>query len=371
MMQAYSKLKAVFTQLSELEYINRIMMWDEATMMPEGAGETRARSAATFSCLMQKILVNSKNKKLLELAKQQDNLSDWDAANLRWMEKKYISSACIPPKLMGKLVRETLACEQAWRKLRAENNWRSFAPYFKRTFKLVQEATKRRADIVNLSLYDSLLDDYSPGFDQQRIDTIFSKLKQQLQQIIPAVISKQERETIQALEGPFAIEKQNQLGLKVMRDLNFDFNHGRLDISHHPFCNGISTDVRITTRYNEQEFTSALFGICHETGHALYEQGLPREWMDQPVGHVHSMAMHESQSLLWEMQVCRSREFCKYLLPDIQQKFGLQAGLLRIIYISWLRGYGLGLFEWMPMKSLIRCILFYVMKLRKNYFRVR
>ena len=107
-----------------------------------------------------------------------------------------------------------------------------------------------------------------------------------------------------------------------MKSLQFDFNHGRLDSSHHPFCNGIPQDIRITTRYSEEEFITSLLGICHETGHALYEQGLPQKWVSQPVGAIHSMAMHESQSLLIEMQVCRSPAYFQFLLPLIQQEFG-------------------------------------------------
>lgn len=100
-----------------------------------------------------------------------------------------------------------------------------------------------------------------------------------------------------------------------MERLGFDFNHGRLDVSLHPFCGGTSDDVRITTRYDEADFTSALMGVLHETGHALYERGLPKNWRGQPVGQARGMAVHESQSLLVEMQVCRSREFLAFAAP--------------------------------------------------------
>lgn len=325
-MTSYQKLKTIFKQAHQLCYIHRIMMWDEAVMMPEGAGATRADAMATLNCMIQKILMNKKNKKLIEAAKN-ENLSGWDKANLKWMEKKYIRAACIPSKLTEKFTRETLLCEQAWRKMRAQNNWRGFLPYFKRSFKLAKEIAERRAAVLQLSPYDALIDEYAPGFNQKNIDLIFSGLKQSIPQLTQQIIQKQKNENIKTPTGPFAIEKQKQLGFKTMQAMQFDFNHGRLDVSHHPFCSGDPLDVRITTRYSENEFLSSLLGVCHETGHGLYEQGLPREWIDQPVGNVDSMAMHESQSLLIEMQVCRSLEFYQFLQPDIQHTFGSQPSL--------------------------------------------
>lgn len=107
-----------------------------------------------------------------------------------------------------------------------------------------------------------------------------------------------------------------------MKALGFDFDHGRLDESHHPFCGGTYDDVRLTTRYDDGDFTSALMGILHETGHAMYDQGLPKEWRGQPVGSDRGMSVHESQSLLIEMQACRSSEFLEYAAPLLRKTFG-------------------------------------------------
>lgn len=138
------------------------------------------------------------------------------------------------------------------------------------------------------------------------------------------MIAKQENETCLIPQGPFDLEKQRQLGLSVMKVLGFDFDGGRVDVSVHPFCGGVPQDVRITTRYNEQEFLSALMGIVHETGHARYEQNLPREWLGQPISHARSTAIHESQSLLFEMQLARSKEFLQVIRPLVIQQFGEQ-----------------------------------------------
>ena len=125
-----------------------------------------------------------------------------------------------------------------------------------------------------------------------------------------------------APKGPFASDRQKALGLELMTAAGFDFEHGRLDESPHPFCGGVTEDLRLTTRYDEASFVSGLMGVMHETGHGLYEQGLPTAWRNQPVGEPRSMSIHESQSLLIEMQACRSRAFIGYLAPIAKRRFG-------------------------------------------------
>ncbi len=124
------------------------------------------------------------------------------------------------------------------------------------------------------------------------------------------------------LDGPFDVAAQRALGVKLMAALGFEFAHGRLDVSHHPFCGGTPDDVRITTRFDPADFTSSLMAVLHETGHALYERGLPAAWRHQPVGGARGMSLHESQSLLIEMQACRSRAFAEFAAPLARAAFG-------------------------------------------------
>jgi len=123
------------------------------------------------------------------------------------------------------------------------------------------------------------------------------------------------------LDGPFSVEAQRRLGEGLIRVIGFDFAHGRLDVSAHPFTGGTADDVRITTRYDEKDFARALMGVLHECGHALYEAGLPRDWRRQPVGRARGMVLHESQSLLMEMQACRSAEFIAFAAPRMREAF--------------------------------------------------
>lgn len=140
--------------------------------------------------------------------------------------------------------------------------------------------------------------------------------------MIKKICDKQSGSPILIPEGPFDIAKQQQLGKELMESIGFDFNRGRLDTSHHPFCGGVPDDVRITTRYRNDEFVSAILGICHEAGHALYEQNLPEQWHHQPVGQPLGMAVHESQSLIIEMQACKNREFTQFFSKKLQAYFG-------------------------------------------------
>ncbi|VVC75667.1 Thermostable carboxypeptidase 1 [Aquicella siphonis] len=320
----YQQLKKYYARISHLQYAQRILMWDEAVMMPEGAQEARASAVATLNLTIHRMLTAKRMKSLIDQARHDDTLETWDAMNLKLIEKKYIRSVSLPSWLAEESAKAAILCEQAWRKLRPENNWKDFLPFFEKVFNLVREAAEREGQALGMTAYDALLDLYAPGFSQKNIDIIFSQLKQALHPLVTQIIGRQSDDAAVAPVGPFPVESQRNLGLAVMNALCFDFTRGRLDISHHPFCSGGPSDVRMTTRYTEHEFLSSLFGICHETGHALYEQGLPGVWVDQPVGQIDSMVMHESQSLLIEMEVCRSMPFIKYLQPLLVQRFGDQ-----------------------------------------------
>lgn len=172
------------------------------------------------------------------------------------------------------------------------------------------------------SPYDALLAKYEPGQTSTTVRTLFNSLRPKLTELIRQALAKQAQEQVIKPTGPFPIASQKALGQEVMGLLGFDFDAGRLDISKHPFCGGVAEDVRITTRYNEDDFMQSLMGVIHETGHARYEQNLPRHLTDQPVGRARSMGVHESQSLFFEMQLARSNEFLRLLQPLIVKHLG-------------------------------------------------
>ena len=186
----------------------------------------------------------------------------------------------------------------------------------------MREEAAMRAEALKLSPYDALAEQYDPGARVADIEPVFADLKAFLKDFIPVAVDRQKSKTLKPLAANYPIEAQKALGLEVMKAIGFDFNHGRLDISHHPFCGGVPTDVRMTTRYRTDEFLSALMGIMHETGHGLYEQGLPKEWNHWPSGNARGMAMHESQSLFVEKQIGRNPAFWDWAIPLLKKHFG-------------------------------------------------
>jgi carboxypeptidase Taq len=168
------------------------------------------------------------------------------------------------------------------------------------------------------------MDRYEPGVRAADIERIFADLKQWLPQLTTRVQAKQRDEKITTPTGTFPGAAQRSMNLAVMKLLGFDFEAGRLDESVHPFSGGVPEDVRLTTRYREDDFAQSLLGTIHETGHARFEQNLPRAWLGQPIGVARSYGIHESQSLSFEMQLARSRGFVGLLVPMLAGHFGSQ-----------------------------------------------
>ena len=201
--------------------------------------------------------------------------------------------------------------------------------------KYSREEARLRAEAKGCSPYDALLDIFEPGMTSAQLDVLFADVKSWLPDLLNKVVAKQSQQSLIAPVGPFPTAVQRELGLETMAQLGFDFTAGRLDISAHPFCGGVPEDVRITTRYDENELLSALFGVIHETGHARYEQNLPRSWSGQPIALARSTAIHESQSLFFEMQLGRSKAFLMRLIPAVTRQFGDQAAFEESNFIAW------------------------------------
>ncbi|HEU4612373.1 MAG TPA: carboxypeptidase M32, partial [Kofleriaceae bacterium] len=168
------------------------------------------------------------------------------------------------------------------------------------------------------------MDRFEPGMRSAEVDRLFGAVKSWLPELIQKVRAKQAKEPVIEAKGPFPVAAQRALCERVMKLLEFDFDGGRLDVSTHPFSGGVPEDVRLTTRYSENEFEQSLMGTIHETGHGRYEQGRPREWLGQPISEARSMALHESQSLSFEMQLGRSRPFMELLAPLLVEYLGAQ-----------------------------------------------
>jgi carboxypeptidase Taq len=249
-------------------------------------------------------------------------LDAWQRANLREMRRHWVHRAAVPADLVAALTRAESASEMIWREARPKSDVAAVLPALAEVLRLSLEVGRAKAERLGIGLYDALLDQFEPGGRSADIDAVFADLAAYLPGAIERAIAHQAGAPPLPPKGPFPVARQRALSLDLMRRIGFPFERGRLDISHHPFSGGSPDDLRITTRYDEADFAPALMATLHETGHAMYEAGLPQAWRRQPVGEARGMAVHESQSLLLEMQVCRSRGFLEFAAPLIRAALG-------------------------------------------------
>ncbi len=320
-MDSYQSLETRFRRVTALQNAVAMLHWDKAAMMPEGGAEARAEQLAALNVTVHEMMTDPVLGDWLDEAEQSPPEDIWRRSNLREMRRLWIHKAAIDARLVEARTRAVSACEAEWRTARSENDFRRVAPYLDELLALTRETAASKAERLGCEPYEALLDSFEPGARIDGIERLFRDLGTFLPGFLDRVLSQQSGQEQGAMpDGPFPVRKQQKLATRLMAVFGFDFGRGRLDCSIHPFCGGVPDDVRITTRYNEDDFSQALMGILHETGHALYEMGLPVEWRYQPVGTARGMVMHESQSLLIEMQVCRSRAFLGYAAPLIRRE---------------------------------------------------
>lgn len=323
-MSAYVALERRLKRLADLEGAAAVLHWDQAAVMPQGGSAARGEQLAALGGVVHEILTGAETAELLAEARNEP-LDDWQAANLALIDRRYTRATSLPQDLVEAQAKATNACEMAWRQARADADYPSLRPHLEEVLRLTREAAQLQGKKLGLGAYAALLDQFQPGLDEALIDALFAPLEELLPGMIEAALARQEEP--QAPLGPFPVDRQKALAMDLMARLGFDFDHGRLDESTHPFCGGTPSDIRITTRYEEHEAVTAIMGVLHETGHALYEAGLPEPWRGQPVGTSHGMAIHESQSLIVEMQACRSPAFQHYLSGRLIETFGRQPAL--------------------------------------------
>ena len=323
---ALTKLDELGKRLEAIEHAQSMLGVDEAVMMPTGGGEKRAESMSILAGMYHEMATAPEIADWLQAASEEP-LDEMQQAAIREQQRTYTNMTCLSADFVRRQVVARMRSEQLWRELRAKDDWAGFLPAFENVVEITREEAGLRAEALGLAPYDAMMEQYDPGNRAADITPVFDRLKIFLKDFIPRALDHQEnkraaRGGLKPLNAPFPIDKQKALGVAVMEALGFDFEHGRLDVSHHPFCGGVPADVRMTTRYTTTEFLSSLMGIIHETGHGLYEQGLPREWSHFAVGKARGMAIHESQSLFAEKQIGRSAEFWEWAMPLVREHLG-------------------------------------------------
>ena len=320
---AYATLVATFTKLYRYQHLAAIAGWDQAAMMPEHGNDARGAALAELAVLVHETLVGPELATALAAAPA-EVATESERASVREMRRQWQAANLVPASLVEAKSLAGSRCEHAWRTQRPANDWTGFLENWRPVVACARQEATLLAEATGLSRYDALVDRFEPGMTTAIIDPIFADLKSWLPGLLQEVLAKQRTERVTAPVGPFDIAAQRALGLEIMGLLGFDFAGGRLDVSTHPFCGGVPEDVRITTRYRDDDFVQAMMGIVHETGHARYEQRLPRDQVHLPVGQPRSMGVHESQSLAFEMQLGRSEPFLALIAPLVRKHLGDQ-----------------------------------------------
>ena len=320
-MTAYARLSARFARIATIGEASSVLGWDASAMMPPGGGAARGDQLAVLAGLAHSLLTAPEAASDLAQAHAGDD--EWDVANLSLMRHAHIRATAVPADLVEAQARANSACEKVWREARRTSDFAAVSPYLVEVVSLVRQSAEAMAPALGLSPYDALMDGYQRGIGAADVTPVFSRYETFLRDALPRAEECQARQSPpMALPGVFPAERQEGLCRHLSARAGLEFEHARLDRSTHPFCGGTPTDVRITTRYDEADPAQALMGVLHETGHALYERGLPTGYARQLVGEAAGMAAHESQSLIIEMQSCRSDPFLAWLGPELHGIFG-------------------------------------------------
>jgi carboxypeptidase Taq len=321
---AYDQLAATWARMYRFGHLQSLAGWDQAANMPPKGNDARAAALSEMAALLHRLRTDPALRGQL-LQAEAEPLSELQRANLREIRRDWRASNALPESLVQRQQIASSRCEHAWRQQRPANDWAGFVENFKPVLALAREEATLLAEDTGTSRYGALMDRFEPGMTTEQVDRVFGEVRQWLPGLIRQVREQQGREPLVQPKGPFPLAAQRRLCEQVVALLGFDFEAGRLDVSTHPFCGGVPEDVRMTTRFREDEFISALMGTIHETGHGRYEQNLPRELLGQPVANARSMAIHESQSLSFEMQLGSHPGFVNRLAPLVKAAFGEQA----------------------------------------------
>ncbi|MDE2197923.1 MAG: carboxypeptidase M32 [Rhodospirillales bacterium] len=318
---AYDRLCARFARIATINEASAVLGWDAAAMMPPGGGAARGDQLAVLAGLAHAQLTDPAAAE--DLAVAAAPADPWQAANLALMRHAHARATAMPAALVEAQARANSACEKIWREARAKADFALVRGPLAEVFALVREQAAALAPALRLSPYDALMDGYQRGIGAADVAPVFADYERFLRDALPRAEAIQARRpSPRPPQGPFPAAAQEALCRRLSEQAGLEPAHARLDRSAHPFCGGTPTDVRITTRYNEADVSVALMGVMHETGHALYERGLPAAFARQPVGEAAGMAAHESQSLIIEMQACRSDAFLSWLGPRLLAQFG-------------------------------------------------
>jgi carboxypeptidase Taq len=325
----YSEVCEHARRTAALASINETLGWDERTHLPPAGGDYRAEQSTLLAGLTHQSWIDPKfGQQLDELAAGVKAPSDPEndmAVVVRKLKRQRDKRMKLPQTLVEELARAAILGQQAWQEARQKDDFPAFRPLLGRMIEL----KRQQAEALGYPQcpYDALLDDFEPEELTVNVGKVLEGLREALVPLVAKIQASGRRPDTTMLHREFPADVQDKFGREASAAIGYDFNRGRLDVTAHPFCTTLGpNDVRITTRYDAQFFNSAFFGILHESGHGMYDQGLPTEHFGLPLGESVSLGIHESQSRMWENLVGRSRAFWTYFYPKAQQYFPAALG---------------------------------------------
>jgi carboxypeptidase Taq len=304
-----------------------LIHWDMETMMPKGAIEQRSQQLALLSRIRHRLGTDPEIGKLLKSIQANpeiQTLGHVEKRNLFLINKSYLEQTALPEKLVSELAEQEALTVNIWKEAKAQKNF----SLFKKDLQKLVDLNKQAADILMKvkeakTPYDALIDSFEPKMTTSTITKTFNQLLEGLKPLIAKIEEHQTNLQGKILNQPVPVENQRKIAQLITQTLGYDTAsdqaRGRVDETEHPFTAGYYDDVRITTHYYPANYTSSIFSVLHETGHAIYEQNVNREWQYQPVGSTCSYGVHESQSRFYENIIGRSSEFWTGFLPKVKQ----------------------------------------------------
>ena len=319
MSTAWERILPRVDELADLDGALRLLSWDQQVMMPAAGGGGRARVMATIHAFAHQRLTDPELGSLLAEAADDDALTEDQRASVRLLKRDHDKATRLPERLVRELAELEALSFQAWSEARPANDFSILEPHLARMVALKKEA----ADAIGWEheRYDALIDDFEPGATTTEIEALFEELVPSLKPVAERILAAAGEQPA-FLSTTCEVDKQRDLCVWLVEAMGFDLTQGRFDVSPHPFTVHIGpNDVRQTTRYDEKALMMGIRASMHETGHALYEQGIPEEWAGLPIGDIRSLGLHESQSRIWEIQVGTGRPFLEFMLPHLKERF--------------------------------------------------
>lgn len=324
MPETYETFIALVREIGQLESISQLLDWDSETYMPPNGLAVRAEQLALLAAMAHERL---SNPRLGEMLSQLEGaaLDPVQTTNVRETRRAHDRAVKVPGHLVRRIAKAAALAKVGWGKARDQSDFSIFAPHLEELLNLKRQV----ADAIGYQgeRYDALLDEYEPGMTAAEVEAVFAALRGPLAEFTRRLTSARRQPDTAILHRRFPRQAQERFARRMAEAIGFDFQSGRIDVSRHPFCSGTGPgDVRLTTRYFEDFFNAAVFGVLHEAGHGLYEQGLDPKHVFTPAGAYVSLGVHESQSRMWENMVGRSRTFWERFYPECQEAFPASLG---------------------------------------------